>query len=70
MRYKLFSLSLFQTGSDVMSIYPPGGVRSNITTDSERLSATFYLCLIDTFALSRTVYEILAVLTDFCVNRK
>ena len=47
-----------------------GRHRSIMTADSERQSTTFYLCLIDTFALSRTVYELLAVFTDLCVNRK
>ena len=43
---------------------------SIMTADSERHSTTSYKCLIDIFALSSTVYELQAVFTDLCVNRK
>ena len=41
-----------------------------MTTDSQWLPTTSYQCLIDAFALSRTDYELKAVFTDFCANRK
>ena len=82
MSYKLFSLlfnfkptffiSLYgKIGSDVMPICPRHRVAGQILmTDYERQSTTSYWWIIDTFFLSCTAYEILAVLTDFCLNRK
>src|SRR5208282_6047054 len=46
-----------------------GRHRSIMPADFKRQSTTFYLCLIDTFALLRTVYELYAVFTDLVVSR-
>src|SRR5208282_5042834 len=47
-----------------------GRRRPIMTADSEWQPTTSYQCLIYTFAPSRTVYELQAVFTDICVNRK
>ena len=61
---------LYETGSDVAPISPPGGITSQIKWQIMigRQLPTSYLWLMLTFALSRTVSELYAIMVILFVK--